>query len=244
MGGSLEIPTSSNSSERCLPLPILLGGYRSPADHGDCGDRESLFQQGEQLIGTPCVLFAAFQLGDDFSLAAGQLSAVQHKTVSPNQEDESGLTGLGHSIRSTRTAVLAPGTAAKISRSNFHDVWSRSAALRELQVRYSELMLSCAQQTAACNAVHSSDERLCTWLLRAHDLLPGERLPFTQQVLADMIGVRRSTVTFFAHELQNEGILRYTRGHINVMNRAELEHKACECYAITRGCAAGAFHHG
>ena len=127
-----------------------------------------------------------------------------------------GLTGLGHSIRSSRTAVLAPGTAAKISRSNFHDAWSRSAALRELQVRYSELMLCCAQQTAACNAVHSSDQRLCTWLLRAHDQMPGERLPFTQQLLADMIGVRRSTVTFFAHELQNEGILRYARGHINV----------------------------
>jgi CRP-like cAMP-binding protein len=155
-----------------------------------------------------------------------------------------GLTGLGHSITSIRTAVLAPGTAAKISRSIFHSIWSRSAALRELQVRYSELMLCCTHQSAACNAMHDSSERLCTWLLRAHDQLPGERLPFTQQLMADMIGVRRSTVTFFAHELQNEGILRYTRGHINVVNRAELEHKACECYGITRRCADGAFQHG
>jgi CRP-like cAMP-binding protein len=155
-----------------------------------------------------------------------------------------GLTGFGHSISSIPTAVLAPGTAVKISRSNFHDVWSRSAALRELQVRYSELMLCCAHQSAACNAMHDSGQRLCTWLLRAHDQLPGERLPFTQQLLADMIGVRRSTVTFFAHELQNEGILRYSRGHINVVNRAELEHKACKCYRITRRCADGAFQHG
>jgi CRP-like cAMP-binding protein len=99
-----------------------------------------------------------------------------------------GLTGLGNSICSIRTAVLAPGTAAKISRSIFYSVWSRSAALQELQVRYSELMLCCAHQSAACNAVHDSNERLCTWLLRAHDQLPGERLPFTQQLLADMIG--------------------------------------------------------
>jgi CRP-like cAMP-binding protein len=154
-----------------------------------------------------------------------------------------GLTGLGNSISSIRTAVLAPGTAAKISRSIFHSVWSRSAALQELQVRYSQLMLCCAHQSAACNAMHDSSERLCTWLLRAHDQLPGESLPFTQQLLADMIGVRRSTVTFFAHELQNEGILRYARGHINVVNRAELEHKACECYRITRRCADGAFQH-
>jgi CRP-like cAMP-binding protein len=153
-----------------------------------------------------------------------------------------GLTGLGHSICSTRTAVLAPGTAARIPRSIFHIVWNRSAALRELQVRYSELMLCCAHQSAACNAMHDSSQRLCTWLLRPHDQLPGERLPFTQQLLADMIGVRRSTVTFFAHELQNEGILRYARGHINVVNRAELEHKACECYRITRRCADGAFN--
>jgi CRP-like cAMP-binding protein len=150
------------------------------------------------------------------------------------KDDAVGLTELGNSISLIRTAVLAPGTAAKISRSNFHDVWSRNAALRELQVRYSELMLGCAHQTAACNAVHDSRKRLCTWLLRAHDRLPGERLPFTQQLLADMIGVRRSTVTFFAHDLQNEGILRYTRGNINVVNRAELEQQACECYGITQ----------
>ena len=91
-----------------------------------------------------------------------------------------GLTGLGHSTSSIRTVVLAPGTAARISRSIFHSVWDRSAALRELQVRYSELMLCCAHQSAACNAVHDSSQRLCTWLLRAHDQLPGERLPFTQ----------------------------------------------------------------
>jgi CRP-like cAMP-binding protein len=153
-----------------------------------------------------------------------------------------GLTGLGNSIGLIRTVVLAPGTAAKISRSNFHDVWSRSAALQDLQVRYSELMLGCAHQTAACNAVHDSRQRLCTWLLRAHDRLPGERLPFTQQLLADMIGVRRSTVTFFAHDLQNEGILRYTRGNINVVNRSALEQQACGCYRITQRCTEGAFN--
>jgi CRP-like cAMP-binding protein len=85
-----------------------------------------------------------------------------------------GLTGLGNSISSIRTAVLAPGTAVKISRSIFHSVWSRSAALQELQVRYSQLMLCCAHQSAACNAMDDSSERLCTWLLRAHDQLPGK----------------------------------------------------------------------
>ena len=138
--------------------------------------------------------------------------------------------------------MLAPGSAAKISRSIFRNVWSRSAALRELGARYSELMLRCAHQNAACNAVHGGRERLCTWLLRAHDLLPGERLPFTQHLLADMTGLRRSTITFFAHDLLNEGVLQYTRGHIKVLNRAELERTACECYRVTRRCADGALH--
>jgi CRP-like cAMP-binding protein len=153
-----------------------------------------------------------------------------------------GLTGLGNSMSSIRSAVLVPGAIAKISRSIFHDIWSRSAALQELVVRYSELMLYCAHQSAACNALHAGRERLCTWLLRAHDLLKEEGLPFTQEVLADMIGVTRSTVTLFAHDLQNEGILQYARGHIKVMNRPELERQACECYRLTRRCVEGAFH--
>ena len=146
------------------------------------------------------------------------------------------LTGLGSRLPSIQTAVLAPGSAARISRSHFREVWSNSAAVRDLQVRYSELMLSDAQQNTACNALHGAQGRLCTWLLRAHDRLPGETLPFTQAILAEMVGVRRTTVTLLAHDLQREGILRYARGQIQVVSRAGLENQACECYRITQRC--------
>jgi len=110
-----------------------------------------------------------------------------------------------------------------------------------LQVRYSELMLSDAQQNTACNALHGAQGRLCTWLLRAHDRLPGETLPFTQAILAEMVGVRRTTVTLLAHDLQREGILRYARGQIQVVSRVGLENRACECYRITQRCVADDF---
>jgi CRP-like cAMP-binding protein len=152
------------------------------------------------------------------------------------REGAVGLTGVG-SWSPVQTAMLVAGTAAKIARSHFRAACSESSAIRELQMRYSELMISYAQQGAACNALHDTKSRLCTWLLRAHDRLPGEALPFTQQLLAQMVGVRRSTVTFLACELQEAGLLRYSRGRIHVLSRAGLEKQACECYRITECCA-------
>jgi CRP-like cAMP-binding protein len=157
------------------------------------------------------------------------------------REGAAGLTGLGSPSPSVQTAVLAPGIAARISRAHFREAWSNSAAIRDLQVRYSELMIVHAQQSTACNALHATKGRLCTWLLRAHDRLPGEPLPFTQALLAEMVGVRRTTVTLLAHELQKEGLLRYSRGHIQVVSRAGLENQACECYGINQRCADAVF---
>jgi CRP-like cAMP-binding protein len=157
------------------------------------------------------------------------------------REGAVGLTGLGNRSPFYQTAVLESGTAAKISRSHFREIWSNSSAVRDLQVRYSELMICQAQQSTACNALHQTKSRLCTWLLRAHDRLPGQTLPFTQEQLAEMVGVRRTTVTMLAHEMLNEGLLRYSRGRIAVVSRAGLETQARECYRIAERFADHAF---
>jgi len=91
-----------------------------------------------------------------------------------------------------------------------------------------------AQQTAACNAAHGAGPRLCRWLLQCADRIGRDELPLTQEYLAQMVGVRRTTVTLLAHEMQIRGLLRYRRGHIVLLDRKGLEECACECYDIMR----------
>ena len=89
-------------------------------------------------------------------------------------------------------------------------------------------------QTAVCNRHHSLDQQLCRWLLLTLDRLPGIELVMTQELIANMLGVRREGVTDVAGKLQNAGLIKYARGHITVLDRAGLEHRTCECYAVVR----------
>ena len=101
-------------------------------------------------------------------------------------------------------------------------------------VRHGQALLAQAQQTAACNAVHSVEARLSRWLLRARDLHDGRTLPLTQELLAQMIGVRRNAISIVAHELQKAGIIGYSRGQIEIIDVAALRARSCECHAAIR----------
>jgi CRP-like cAMP-binding protein len=101
-------------------------------------------------------------------------------------------------------------------------------------LRYTEMLWAEAQQNAACNAIHDGYSRLCRWLLQCADRTGSEQLLLTQEFLAEMLGVRRTTVTLLAQELQKRGILRYSRGRITILDRAELEACACECYGAVK----------
>jgi CRP-like cAMP-binding protein len=89
-------------------------------------------------------------------------------------------------------------------------------------------------QTAVCNRHHSLDQQLCRWLLLSLDRLQGDELVMTQELIANMLGVRREGVTEAALKLQSAGLIRYARGHITVLDRAELEKRTCECYAVVK----------
>ncbi|MFY9837497.1 MAG: Crp/Fnr family transcriptional regulator [Xanthobacteraceae bacterium] len=139
--------------------------------------------------------------------------------------------GLGPRLSFSRAVVQIPGRFSTISASRFEQAVSRSAALRDLIVRYTETLWSEAQQNAACNAIHDGSSRLCRRLLQYADRTGSDQLLLTQESLAEMLGMRRTTVTLLAQQLQKRGILRYSRGRITILDRVALEYCACECYA-------------
>jgi CRP-like cAMP-binding protein len=112
--------------------------------------------------------------------------------------------------------------------------FSRFGPTMHLLLRYTQALLTQMAQTAVCNRHHSIDQQLCRWLLLSLDRLTGSRLKMTQQLIADMLGVRREGVTEAAGKLQADGLIRYSRGSITVLDRARLEARCCECYAVVK----------
>ena len=157
------------------------------------------------------------------------------ETASTGREGGVGLQcGFGPRLSFTRATVQIPGRFSTISAPRFEHAVSRSTALRDLILRYTEMLWAEALQNAACNAIHDGSSRLCRWLLQCADRTGSEQLLLTQEFLAEMLGVRRTTVTLLAQELQKRGILRYSRGRITILDRATLESCACECYGAVK----------
>jgi CRP-like cAMP-binding protein len=127
--------------------------------------------------------------------------------------------------------VHISGTASRMSAAAFRYVLDQSPAIRQLTARFDAAMLAQAQQTALCNAVHPVDARLCRWLLECQDRGGDGRVPLTQATLAQLLGVRRTTVTLMAGRLEAAGVLNCRRGALQIVNRNELQRRSCECYA-------------
>jgi CRP-like cAMP-binding protein len=144
------------------------------------------------------------------------------------------MAGFGPRHAFRRAIVQVAGTAAKIPTARFRDAVKGSEALRDILVRYNEVLLAQVQQSAACNAFHEAEQRLARWLLQTRDRIDTDTIPLTQEFLAQMLGVRRTTVTLIAHALQERGLLRYRRGRIEIVNRQGLENVSCECYETVR----------
>ena len=152
------------------------------------------------------------------------------------REGAAGLhSGLGERRSYNRAFIQIAGQFAAIPSNHLERAVSDSAPLRDLIVCYVESRWAEAQQIAACNAIHSGSARLCRWLLQSADCTGSDHIPLTQGYLADMLGVRRTTVTLFAQELQRRGAIKYTRGWITLLDRKMLEAHSCDCYeAIKR----------
>jgi CRP-like cAMP-binding protein len=144
------------------------------------------------------------------------------------------LAGLGPRRSHTRAIVQVPGNGQRISAARFRKATEESEAVRNIVVRYGEMLLIQVQQTAACNALHAVEARLSRWLLQARDRLQSDTIQLTHEFLSQMLGVRRTTVSVVANSLQQAGLIRYHRGHIEIVDRAGLEARACECYETIR----------
>ena len=133
-------------------------------------------------------------------------------------------------VSMSRAIVQTPVRASRISAAQLHDSWTKSARLRELVERHSEALFGHALQSVGCNALHSVEARFCRWLLTCHDRISTNTIALTQEFLADMLGVQRTTVTAVARSLQEKGAIQYRRGVLAIIDRAALEALACECY--------------
>ena len=142
------------------------------------------------------------------------------------------MSGLGPRHAFTRAVVQMPGIGSQITTSKFQSIVEQSPAIRDIVVRYNEVLLAQVQQSAACNALHEAEARFCRWLLQSRDRSDSDIVPITQEFLAQMLGVRRTTVTLVAQSLQDDGLLRYRRGRVEILDRAGLEERACECYKV------------
>ena len=143
-------------------------------------------------------------------------------------------TVMGGDAMPSRAVVQSAGAGHRMSAPAFKDAFERSMPARELILRYTQALIAQMSQTAVCNRHHSLEKQLCRWLLLSLDRLPGNELVMTQELIANMLGVRREGVTEAALKLQAAGLIRYSRGRIWVLDRPGLEQRTCECYRVVK----------
>jgi CRP-like cAMP-binding protein len=149
-----------------------------------------------------------------------------------------GLVGIslfmGGESTPSRAVVQSAGLGLRMKAAELKDEFARSGPVLQLLLRYTQALITQMAQTAVCNRHHSLDQQLCRWLLLSLDRLEGIHLVMTQELIANMLGVRREGVTEAALKLQHAGLIQYARGHITVLDRAGLEKRSCECYAVVK----------
>jgi CRP-like cAMP-binding protein len=140
---------------------------------------------------------------------------------------------MGGESTPSRAVVQSAGQGFRLKAEAIKEEFKRAAVLH-LLLRYTQALITQMEQTAVCNRHHSLDQQLCRWLLLSLDRLQGNELVMTQELIANMLGVRREGVTEGALKLQNLGLIRYSRGRITVLDRPGLERRTCECYAVVK----------
>jgi CRP-like cAMP-binding protein len=149
-----------------------------------------------------------------------------------------GLVGIalfmGGETTPSRAVVQSAGQGYRLRAAELKRQFETGGALQHLLLRFTQALITQMTQTAVCNRHHAVDQQLCRWLLLSLDRLAGNELVMTQELIANMLGVRREGVTEAAGKLQDEGLIRYSRGRITVLDRQQLEARVCECYGVVK----------
>ena len=165
-------------------------------------------------------------------------------TMENGSSAEMGLTGndgvvgialfMGGGTMPNRAVVQSAGAAIRMKAKLLQDEFARGGKFQYLLLRYTQALITQISQTAVCNRLHSVEQQLCRWLLLSHDRVKSDELIMTQELIADMLGVRREGVTVAAGHLQDIGAISYVRGHIKILDRQKLEQTVCECYRVVK----------
>src|SRR6266404_3983534 len=186
---------------------------------------ESGGPQGYVYFPTSCIVSLLYVLAD---------GATAEIAVTGNE----GLVGIalfmGGETTPSRAVVQSAGHGYRLRASVLKKEFERGGALQHLLLRYTQALITQMAQTAVCNRHHSVDQQLCRWLLLSLDRLSSNQLTMTQELIANMLGVRREGVTEAAGKLHKLGVIRYARGQITVLDRPKLEQLCCECYAVVK----------
>ena len=178
---------------------------------------------------------AYFPQGSVLSLLTVLENGSAIETANIGREGAFGLFAAMYSrVSFNRCLVQLEGAMVRCPIELLQAEFKHSEHVRNLFVSYSETLLSQVQQTVACNAMHTTEERMCRWLLMMHDRANGEALPYTHEFLSSMLGANRKSVTLAALSMQAAGLISYRRGKIQILDRPGLERAACECYAIVK----------
>lgn len=205
----------------------------------------------ERLL--PKLQQVSFSLGEVVYEFGGHLDYVYFPTTSivsllytmeNGTSAEMGLTGndgvvgialfMGGGTMPNRAVVQSAGEAIRMNVKVLQDEFARGGKFQQLLLRYTQALITQISQTAVCNRLHSVDQQLCRWLLLSHDRVKADELIMTQELIADMLGVRREGVTVAAGRLQDSGAISYIRGHIKILDRPKLEEAVCECYRVVK----------
>ena len=205
----------------------------------------------ERLL--PQLAQVSFSLGEVVYEFGGQLDYVYFPTTSivsllytmeNGSSAEMGLTGndgvvgialfMGGGTMPNRAVVQNAGDAIRMKAKVLQDEFARGGRFQHLLLRYTQALITQISQTAVCNRLHSVEQQLCRWLLLSHDRVKADELIMTQELIADMLGVRREGVTVAAGHLQDAGAISYVRGHIKILDRQKLEETVCECYQVVK----------
>jgi CRP-like cAMP-binding protein len=196
-----------------MPLPLGMAVYESG------GKLDYVY------FPTNCIVSLLYVMKDG---ASAEIAVVGHE----------GLVGIalfmGGESTPSRAVVQSAGSAYRLASKVLKREFEQSHPLQHLLLRYTQALITQMAQTAVCNRHHSVEQQLCRWLLLSLDRLPSNELAMTQELIANMLGVRREGVTEAAGKLQATGLIQYNRGHIKVLDRPKLEERVCECYAVVK----------
>jgi len=196
-----------------VPLPLGLAVY------------ESCSQQGYVYFPSTSIVSLLYVMQDGSS---AEIAVVGNE----------GVVGIalfmGGETTPSRAVVQSAGYAYRLKASLLKKEFERGGPLQYLLLRYTQALITQMAQTAVCNRHHSVEQQLCRWLLLSLDRLPSNELSMTQELIANMLGVRREGVTEAAGKLQAAGLIQYSRGKITVLDRPKLEARVCECYAVVK----------